>query len=199
MGSLVGIDEVGRGCLAGPLLVVAAQAYDELPNGLRDSKLLTRLQREKILERLSICCNFGEGWVKAIEIDHYGLAKALRIGVARALKNLEVQLLEEIIMDGSVNYIPKKFKNAKCLIGGDDLVPIISAASIYAKVTRDRFMIQLAQRYPDYSFERHVGYGTKAHMLALKKLGALKYIHRYSYMPVANLSGALILKQPSKA
>jgi ribonuclease HII len=199
MGSLVGVDEVGRGCLAGPLLVVAARAYGDLPDGLRDSKLLTRQQREKILDLLSICCNFGEGWVKATEIDNYGLAKALKLGVSRALKSLEVQLHEEIVMDGSVNYIPRKFKNSKTLIDGDDLIPIISAASIHAKVIRDKFMMELAKKHPAYSFEHHVGYGTKTHMLALSRRGALKYVHRYSYMPVAEQSGALSSKQPNGA
>ncbi|MBX4197055.1 ribonuclease HII [Candidatus Saccharibacteria bacterium] len=198
MGNIVGVDEVGRGCLAGPLLVVAARAFSDLPEGLRDSKLLTRQQREKILNLLSICCNFGEGWVKAIEIDNYGLAQALRLGVARALKNLETQSHEEIIMDGSVNYIPKKFKHSKSLIDGDNLLPIISAASIHAKVTRDRFMFELAKKHPAYKFDSHVGYGTKAHMLALKSRGALKYVHRYSYMPVAELTGVLPSKQPSR-
>ena len=186
---MIGVDEVGRGCLAGPLLVVAARAYDDLPAGIKDSKLLTKQQREEILNMLSICCNFGEGWVKASEIDKYGLAQALRLGVTRALKNLQAQVYEEIIFDGAVNYVPHKFKKAKTMIDGDSLLPIISAASIHAKVTRDNFMAQLAKKYPDYNFESHVGYGTKTHMLALKSHGALKYVHRYSYAPVAQLSG----------
>jgi ribonuclease HII len=192
---VIGVDEVGRGCLAGPLLVVAAKAYAQLPDGLRDSKLLTGKQRLQLLDLLSNCCNFGEGWVKAIEIDRQGLAGALRLGVSRALRNLQAQLDEEIIMDGSVNYIPKKFRGSRCLIGGDDLVPIISAASIHAKVTRDRYMIELAKKHPAYNFEKHVGYGTKTHMLALRSSGAIKYVHRYSYSPVAQLAGALSSKQ----
>lgn len=197
--SLIGVDEVGRGCWAGPLLVVAARAYDDLPDGLRDSKLLGKQQRQKILDLLSICCNFGEGWVKASEIDKFGLAGALRLGVKRALTNLDVAASENIIMDGKVNYLPKKFINGRVLIDADNLVPIVSAASIYAKVTRDNFMTKLGERYPNYKFESHVGYGTKAHMLALKKLGGLKYVHRYSYAPVANLNGAILLRPPNKA
>jgi ribonuclease HII len=198
MGTIVGIDEVGRGCLAGPLLVVAARAYDELPPGLKDSKLLSKSHREELRDLLSNCCAFGEGWVKAAEIDSYGLAKSLRLGVARALKVLGALAEEEIIMDGSVNYIPGKFKNSSVVIGGDNLVPVISAASIYAKVTRDQFMAELAKKYPAYHFESHVGYGTKAHMLALKSRGAIKYVHRYSYYPIAELTGALPSKQPSR-
>src|SRR5690348_12339157 len=128
MGYVVGVDEVGRGCLAGPLLVVAARPIADLPDGLKDSKLLSKTQRQQILNMLSICCEFGEGWVKAAEIDRLGLAKALRLGVKRALIDLKAELDEEIVMDGSVNYIPKKFKRASCLIDGDHLIPIISAA-----------------------------------------------------------------------
>ena len=166
---------------------------------MRDSKLLSRKQREEILSMLSICCDFGEGWVKASEIDRLGLANALRLGVKRALSNLKVSVHEQIIMDGSVNYIPKKFRRAGCMIDGDALVPIISAASIHAKVARDRYMMMLAARHPGYLFENHVGYGTKAHMLALKKLGALKYVHRQSFLPVANLSEDLLSRQPNRA
>lgn len=197
MSNVIGVDEVGRGCLAGPLLVVAARQTSSLPAGLKDSKLMTRKTREQILDLLSICCNFGEGWVKATEIDRLGLGRALRLGVARALKNLKVQAHEEIIIDGRVNYIPKKFSNAKCLVSGDKLVPIISAASIYAKVTRDSYMAKLSDKYPNYSFDSHVGYGTKAHMLAIGRHGALKYIHRFSYTPITELYGALSSKPRS--
>ena len=186
---MVGVDEVGRGCLAGPLLVVAARAHGSLPEGLRDSKLLSRQQREKILDLLSICCNFGEGWVKCSEIDRLGLSAALRLGGARALRDLGVSPEDEIILDGSFNYLPKIYKSSRAVIKSDDFVPIVSAASIHAKVTRDRYMFELAKKHPGYSFENHVGYGTKAHMLALKELGALKYVHRQSFMPIANLNG----------
>jgi ribonuclease HII len=196
---MVGVDEVGRGCLAGPLLVVAARATSDLPDGLKDSKLLSRAQRQEILNKLSICCSFGEGWVKAFEIDRLGLANALRLGVKRALINLKARADEEIIMDGAVNYLPKKFINSRCLIAGDSLIPIISAASIHAKVTRDRFMIELSKKHPAYNFESHVGYGTKAHMLALRSRGAIKYVHRYSYSPIANLTGDILSRQLNRA
>lgn len=195
---MVGVDEVGRGCLAGPLLVVAARAHGPLPAGLKDSKLLSRKQRQEILNKLSICCDFGEGWVWAAEIDKRGLVVALRLGVKRALDSLPAGIDEEIVMDGAVNYIPKKYKKAGCLIKADSLLPIVAAASVYAKVARDRYMIELAGRHPGYFFENHVGYGTKAHMLALKKLGGIKYVHRQSYLPVANLSGETELKQPNR-
>src|SRR4051812_22431271 len=106
---MVGVDEVGRGCLAGPLLVVAARASAELPPGLKDSKLMSRKQREEMLNKLNICCEFGEGWVSVAEIDRHGLSKGLMLGVARALRELGALEHEEVIMDGKVNYVPKKF------------------------------------------------------------------------------------------
>ena len=186
---MIGVDEVGRGCLAGPLLVVAARASGELPPGLKDSKLLSRKQREEILDLLSICCNFGEGWVKCSEIDKFGLSAALRLGGVRALRDLRVSPEEDIILDGSFNYLPKAYKSSRAVIKADSFVPIVSAASIHAKVKRDRYMIELALKHPGYDFESHVGYGTKAHMLALQRLGALKYIHRQSFIPIATLNG----------
>lgn len=184
---MIGVDEVGRGCLAGPLLVVAARATTELPPGLRDSKLLSRQQREKLLDLLSNCCDFGEGWVKSYEIDKFGLAKALRLGVKRALRNLGTEKTEQIIMDGKVSYIPKRFINARCIIDADNSVPVVSAASIYAKVKRDNFMIKLAERFPAYGFDKHVGYGTSEHMAALNDSGFIKFVHRMSFQPVAKL------------
>lgn len=187
---MIGVDEVGRGCWAGPLLVVAARAKSELPNGLKDSKLMSLNQRIKILNKLSICCDFGEGWTSPVEIDNYGLAEALRLGVKRALINLGAGTDEQVILDGKVNYLPAKFKAGKCLVDADNLVPIVSAASIYAKVTRDKYMAGLAKKYPAYSFERHVGYGTKQHIEALNRYGLIKYIHRLSYSPVAKILAA---------
>jgi len=142
-----------------------------------------------MLDLLSICCNFGEGWVSATEIDKHGLAKALRLGVARALRKLDAQINEEIILDGKVNYLPAKFKSGKCLVDADNLVPIVSAASIYAKVTRDSFMAKLAAKHPAYNFEQHVGYGTKAHIEAISRYGLIKYVHRLSYAPIAKAAG----------
>ncbi|HET9721558.1 MAG TPA: ribonuclease HII [Candidatus Saccharimonadales bacterium] len=199
MGSVIGIDEVGRGCLAGPLLVVAARDSGELPAGLKDSKLLSRNQREEILNKLSICCEWGEGWVKCSEIDRFGLSKALKLGAARALRDLKADRQEAIILDGKFNYLPKTYKAARTLIKADNLIPIVSAAGIIAKVKRDQYMINLGRRHPGYRFDSHVGYGTKNHMLALENHGALKYIHRHSFLPIAQLSGGAVSKRPSRA
>lgn len=186
----MGVDEVGRGCLAGPLLVVAARPIAKLPAGLKDSKQLSRKRREEILDLLSISCEWGEGWVKCSEIDRLGLSRALKLGAARALNSLSVSIDDEVILDGKFNYLPKKYKSGRAVIDADNKVPIVSAASIIAKVKRDRYMIELSRRHPFYEFDNHVGYGTKAHMLALSRYGAIKYVHRRTFSPVAELLGA---------
>lgn len=184
---MIGIDEVGRGCLAGPLLVVAARPNGILPAGLKDSKLMTRRQRQLIFEHLASSVEFGEGWVSSSEIDGRGLARAMKLGVARALRNLGAKHRDKIIIDGPVNYLPNIFKNFQCLINADALVPLVSAASIYAKVRRDRFMIELAKKHLNYGFQNHVGYFTAEHKLALKTYGPIKNIHRMSFQPLKGI------------
>lgn len=191
---MVGIDEVGRGCLAGPLLVVAAEAKSDLPSGLKDSKLLSKKQREDFYEVLVSVCDFGEGWVSAAEINKQGLARSLKLGVHRALKSLDPSLDEDILIDGAVNYIPAKFKKSRCEAKADNTYPIVSAASIIAKVKRDKYMAGLAQQHPGYGFETHVGYGTAIHRQAIAELGALEGIHRTIF---ANFSKASLWKAHS--
>jgi ribonuclease HII len=186
--SLIGVDEVGRGCWAGPLLVVAAREKDKLPSGLKDSKVMTKLQREKMLDLLSISCEFGEGWVSVTEIDREGLAAALRLGVSRALLALKAENDEEIIMDGKVNYCPPDFSNVRCIVNADALIPLVSAAGIYAKVRRDAYMSKLKESHPLYGFEKHVGYGTKAHREAIERNGIIEGLHRMSFRPIQVLS-----------
>lgn len=180
----VGIDEVGRGCWAGPLLVVAARAKSKwLPTGLRDSKKLSKSQRELLLEAIQESCELGEGWVAPAEIDEYGLAGAMRLGVERALNQLKVGPDDQIIMDGSVNYCAPQYASVQCVPKADDSHPIVSAASVYAKVLRDNYMCKQAQQYPEYGFERHVGYGTAWHIAQLKIQGVTN-LHRRSFKPV---------------
>jgi ribonuclease HII len=181
---MIGIDEVGRGCLAGPLLVVAAKLVSDLPEGVTDSKALTRAKREELFGILVACCSYGEGWVKASEIDRLGLTAATKLGVKRALKQLGSTVQDELFIDGNVNYAPKSYKKVVTIIDGDALVPVISAASIIAKVKRDRYMCELAKRYPNYSFETNVGYGTELHLEAINNFGIIKWLHRLSFAPI---------------
>lgn len=183
---MIGIDEVGRGSWAGPLLVVAARQTKGLPNGLRDSKKITKKHRENLLVDIKNTCELGEGWVEPTEIDTLGLTDAMKLAVSRALAAIDAKSDEEIIMDGTINYCGGAFVNVQCIARADDIYPIVSAASIYAKVTRDIHMSELSKQYPDYGFEKHVGYGTKLHIDALKKLGICD-LHRLSYKPIKAL------------
>ncbi len=181
--SVIGIDEVGRGCWAGPLLVVASRARGSLPSGLADSKVLSKAKRVLLIDSIVDSCDIGEGWVSPEEIDSLGLAGAMKIAVSRALKELKAESTEAIMMDGLVNYCPSEFINVQTVAKADQKYPIVSASSIYAKVTRDNYMAQESIKYPNYGFESHVGYGTKAHNEALKTYGVCD-LHRKSFKPV---------------
>lgn len=183
---MIGIDEVGRGCWAGPLLVVAVRQTSRLPAGLKDSKLLTRKVRHTLRFDIQLACDIGEGWVMPMEIDQVGLSEAMRIGTARALEALKAKKDEKIIFDGNINYCDKAFVKASAVVDADALFPIVSAASIYAKVIRDEYMASLPERYAVYEFDRHVGYGTARHKLLLNKHG-VSDIHRKSYAPIKAL------------
>ncbi len=189
---MIGVDEVGRGAWAGPLVVVAARQTGDLPDGLKDSKQLTRIQRENLLDLLSKCCSFGEGWVSPAEIDYHGLAGSLKIGAERALGALNILPMENIILDGVVDYLPSFVRGFQtCIVEAkaDAKYPIVSAASVFAKVKRDQFMRNLSKKYPMYCFEKNVGYGTQIHRAALKKNGPISDIHRMSFAPVASVKG----------
>lgn len=183
---MIGIDEVGRGCWAGPLLVVAARQTGELPLGLVDSKLLTKKKRETFLTTINSSCDIGQGWVSPAEVDELGLTKAMFLAVERALNELTAKSDEEIIMDGNINYCSPIYTNVLPLINADATHPIVSAASIYAKVLRDNYMTEQAHVFPEYAFEKHVGYGTVAHIAALKLHGVCE-LHRLSYKPIRAL------------
>jgi ribonuclease HII len=195
---MIGVDEVGRGCWAGPLLVVAARQIGKLPRGLMDSKLLTKQQRERLFPRIVKSCELGEGWVSVAEIDAWGLTRATHVAIKRALQSLVMTSEDHIVIDGNVNYLQTKFCIPKdcyqlvqckveAVVDADDSHPIVSAASIYAKVTRDNFMANLAPQYPQYQFEKHVGYGTPTHRKAVLQHGVCD-LHRRLFRPVRELA-----------
>lgn len=187
---VVGIDEVGRGCLAGPV-VAGAVALSKPIRGLKDSKQLTARQREKldtIIRIKATAC--GIGWASADEVDRFGLTAAVSLAMRRALAGVLAACegaanspADEIIIDGNYNFLAEDGR-ARTVIGGDSLVPAVSAASIIAKVARDAYMRGLALDFPQYGFETHVGYGTPRHLLALQRHGACA-LHRRSFAPVA--------------
>lgn len=181
---IVGIDEVGRGCLAGPLVAGAVLLRDPI-EGLRDSKKLTRLQRERLSAQIKIeALAIGLGWVSAAELDQVGLTAAVGLAMKRALAGITMPFTE-IIIDGNYNFLAGH-ASARCIIKADDTVPSVSAASIIAKVARDAFMREAALKYPNYAFESHVGYSTSAHLEALRKHGMCE-LHRRSFAPVRAL------------
>lgn len=185
---MVGIDEVGRGAWAGPLLVVAARVkpHLQLPEGLTDSKLLSKKQKDQFYQQLQIVCDFGEGWASVDEIDHFGLSAALKICAKRAVADLSVEESEEIIIDGTIDLLDGDYPHVQTIIKADITEPIVSAASVYAKVLRDHHMVKLHFTNPQYGFKDHVGYGTQAHLAALKVHGVSDY-HRKSFKPIMGL------------
>lgn len=180
---VAGVDEAGRGPLAGPVYAAAVILNPEQPiEGLTDSKKLTEKQREKlfgIIQERALAWAIARAEVE--EIDHINILQASLLAMKRAVESLKI-FPNLILVDG--NQSPKVTCEVKTIIGGDLLEPAISAASILAKVSRDREMILLSQKFPEYGFEKHKGYSTEAHMNALEKFGPCE-IHRRSFAPVA--------------
>ena len=184
MSVIVGVDEAGRGPLAGP--VVAAAVY--LPvkfdaSGVKDSKKISAKKREGLFLKILNECKVGIGIVSAEEIDQLNILQATMLAMRMATEELTVPF-DKVIVDG--NRCPE-IRNCESIIKGDDKFVQISAASIIAKVTRDRMMIELAKKYPVYGFEKHKGYGTKDHIKALENYGPIKGVHRLSFAPVKEL------------
>jgi ribonuclease HII len=189
---LVGVDEVGRGPLAGPVAVGAFAVAESLKSkvqrllrGIRDSKKLSEKQREEWFLCFSEAqeagfLNFTVSFVGPKQIDRLGINKAIQLGLARALRRLaQPDNTSLVLLDGGL-YAPKRFVYQKTLVGGDARKPIIAAASIVAKVLRDRRMVRYAQKFPEYGFERHKGYGTAEHLRMLRRHG-LSPLHRRTF------------------
>ena len=179
---IVGIDEVGRGCWAGPLVAGAVALSEPIP-GLNDSKLLSKRRRTALSEIVMIqAAGVGLGWVTPQEVDALGLTKAVGLAMQRAVDQIEI-VYDEIIIDGNYNFLAEDVR-AKALIRADAIVPAVSAASIVAKVARDNWMCsQAAKDFPAYGFDKHVGYGTKLHRDMLQRYGVCA-LHRQSYKPI---------------
>ena len=182
---VAGVDEVGRGPLAGPVVTAAVILDEHNPiTGLTDSKKLTEQQREKLaaeIKQKAVAWSLGRAEV--CEIDELNILQATLLAMQRAIAALS-PLPEYVLVDG--NRCPKFHCPAEAIIKGDLYVPMISAASIIAKVARDQEMQELDKQFPGYGLLRHKGYPTKAHIAALEKLGVTS-IHRRSYGPVKRL------------
>ena len=184
---IIGVDEVGRGCLAGPITVGAILKRGRINlRGIKDSKKLSAKQREEWLLKINNQ-KFKKGnlaialsSVGAPIIDRIGITAAARLAVGRCLRRFAVgRKPYAIVLDGSL-YAPKTYLNQKTIIKGDEKIPLIAAASIVAKVWRDKKMAKLHAQFPKYRFDLHKGYGTKAHQAAIRKHG-LCDIHRRSF------------------
>ncbi len=184
-GLVAGVDEAGRGPLAGPVFAAAVILDDLVPiAGLNDSKKLSAKRRERLYDEIrakALCCSVAMASVE--EIDRLNILQATLLAMQRAVKGLRLKP-SKVLVDG--NRLPTLDVLAEAVVGGDATVKAISAASILAKVSRDRWADELHLRHPAYGFDRHKGYGTAEHMAALQRHGVLAE-HRRSFAPVARL------------
>jgi len=182
-GLVAGVDEAGRGPLAGPVVAAAVILDDQQPIvGLADSKALTAARRERLFDEIrakALCCSIAEASVE--EIDRLNILQATLLAMRRAVQGLRLKPTLALV-DG--NRLPRLDMPAEAIVKGDARVAAISAASILAKVTRDRWCAELHAHYPQYGFAGHKGYGTAEHLAALQAHGACPQ-HRRSFAPVA--------------
>jgi ribonuclease HII len=179
---IAGVDEAGRGPLAGPVIASAVILKPQHTIvGLKDSKQLSAHRREQLAEKIrSEALAWSIGKASVHEIDAYNIGQATLLAMKRAVEALSI-VPDEVFIDGKQKPILKI--TTQTFVKGDQLYPVISAASILAKVFRDECMKQLDQQYPAYGFAQHKGYGTAQHLRALKRYGYTK-VHRYSFRPV---------------
>lgn len=190
---IVGVDEAGRGPLAGPVVaaaVIFARTYKN--KDINDSKQISEKKREELYSIIKEnALAIGVGIVDAKTIDKINIYEATKIAMKEAIKNLNHDY--DLILTDAMKLENQKVEVIDIIKGDAKALPI-AAASIIAKVTRDHMMNDLAKQYPEYGFDVHKGYGTKMHMDALKKYGPIEGVHRYSYKPVHNIAlGQMIL------
>jgi len=176
-----GVDEVGRGCLAGPVVSAAVILKENINlKLLKDSKKISFKKRIEIAEHIKLNSTYAIGLATVEEILNLNILQAALLSMKRAIDKLSIKP-ELVLIDG--NFAPKGLKNFKTIINGDEKIKSISAASIIAKVFRDQLMIKLSEKFHNYAWERNFGYGTKAHMEGLKKFGVTSH-HRKSFKPI---------------
>ena len=187
---VIGVDEAGRGPLVGSV-VAAAVAFPRgfRIDGLTDSKKLSEKKREALYNQITSECYWSFAQSNSNEIDQINILEATMLAMKKAVEQL-ILLLDDntqkisVLVDGNRCH---DIQNSRAIIKGDLTEPVISAASIIAKVTRDRQMIALDQEYPEYGFSKHKGYGTKAHLEALANFGPIEGQHRFTFGPVKKL------------
>jgi ribonuclease HII len=190
---VVGVDEAGRGPLAGPVVAAAVVLGREIPAGLDDSKRLSAKRRAVLDEAIRAGCCWSVAVVQPEEIDRVNIFQATMLGMTRAVASLSAAMGApscEVLIDGNMTPAGRCGEwnwPARAIVGGDGIEPCISAASIIAKEWRDRLMLEAARAFPHYGWERNKGYGTPEHMEALRVHGPSP-LHRRSFAPVAQLS-----------
>lgn len=190
----IGVDEAGRGPLAGPVVAAAVVLCKPRPSGLDDSKKLSAKRRSELEEVIKRRCRWAVGVVEADEIDRLNIFGATMLAMTLAVQGLCAQLAEDegvgvVLIDGNMTphgRRPEWCWPARAIVGGDAIEPCISAASIIAKEHRDRIMREAALAHPHYGWERNAGYGTPEHLAALREHGPTP-LHRRSFAPVAQL------------
>jgi ribonuclease HII len=189
---VAGVDEAGRGPLAGPAVAAAVILDPQKPiEGLADSKILSERKRDSLFDIIKIyALSWSVGMASVEEIDEFNILQATLLAMQRAVNGLAIQP-DEALIDG--NRLPNLLIPAQAIIKGDSKVKAISAASILAKVERDKIMVDYHKKYPDFSFHLHKGYGTGQHLNEIEQFGFLP-IHRKTFNPVRTM----ILQQKSK-
>lgn len=181
---IAGIDEAGRGCLAGPVVAACVSFRENVfIEGIKDSKKLHPCQREKLFQEILNQAFVGIGIIDIDLIDKINILEATRLAMTRAYENLG-RSVDLLLIDALI--LPDIKIIQKAIIKGDQKSAVIASASIVAKVTRDRIMREYHKTYPQYGFDRHKGYATREHLNALKKFGPAP-IHRKSFSPVREL------------
>ena len=186
---IIGVDEAGRGSLVGNVVAAAVILPTKFQlSGLTDSKKLSVKKRDLFYQQITELCDWSVGEASSIEIDQMNILQATMLAMKRAIINLQEEYSEyrgktifNVMVDG--NRCPD-VPNCIAIIKGDLSEPAISAASVIAKVTRDRQMIELDVQYPQYGFAQHKGYGTRKHLIALSEYGSIRGIHRHSFSPI---------------
>ena len=190
---IIGVDEAGRGPLVGSVVAAAVilPPKFQLP-GMTDSKKLNEKKRDSLYQEITEQCDWSVGEASSIEIDQINILQATMLAMKRAINDLQEDYSKQrgetmfnVIIDG--NRCPDD-SNCIAIVKGDLSEPVISAASIIAKVTRDRQMKELDNQYPQYGFAQHKGYGTRKHLLALSIYGPIKGVHRHSFGPIKEFS-----------
>jgi ribonuclease HII len=190
-GQVAGVDEAGRGALAGPVYAAAVILDPKRPiDGLADSKILSEKQRNYLAELIKErVLSYAITQASVAEIDQLNILQATLLAMQRAVNGLSI-LPDQVLVDG--NRLPKLDIPAQAIVKGDSKVNAISAASILAKVSRDAFMVEYHNKHPDYAFHIHKGYGTKQHISEIERFGILA-IHRRTFNPVKTM---LLQQQP---